>query len=63
MNYAEETNLLYLHGLHLEYDPEDAAEYPQDHNESGEIWRLGTSETYFTRAEALAYVKERQGGS
>jgi hypothetical protein len=61
----EEDRLLRLYGLHLAYDPEDAAEFP----ERGEVWQLGSREEvntsaketeYFTREEALAYVRERE---
>jgi hypothetical protein len=65
----EEDRLLRLYGLHLAYDPEDAAEFPAEFPERGEVWQLGSREEvntsaketeYFTREEALAYVRERE---
>jgi hypothetical protein len=61
-----EDRLLRLYGLHLAYDPEDAAEFPTEFPERGEVWQLGAESNpvkeprYFTREEALAYVRERE---
>jgi hypothetical protein len=48
-------------GFHLVYDPEDAADEPKDFPDEGEVWRLGKSDSYFTRAEAIAWMDERIG--
>jgi hypothetical protein len=62
----EEDRLLRLYGLHLAYDPEDAADFPAEFPERGEVWQLGSSDNpakepeFFTREEALAYVRERE---
>lgn len=65
MNYEQENAFLALYGFHLAYDAEDSAEEPKDFDAEGEVWQLGSDDDiaevrYFTRAEALRYVKERR---
>lgn len=61
MNYEEENRLLYLYGLHLACEGEAG-------EASEEVWQLGATDNpvknpeFFTREEALAYVKERLNG-
>jgi len=68
VNYDEENRLLERYGFHLAYDPEDAAEFPEEANPEGEVWQLGPSGDparvqEFTRQQALDYARAREGKS